>query len=177
MRKDDCFELGHILKPHGLQGELWIMLDVDFPEDYEELESVFLEQSGNLIPFFIADLQIKGQRALVQFEDVESYDDAAELTGSKLYLPLSILPLLPDDQYYFHELVGMQVEDSVSGNIGIAREIASRAGQDLLIVDKDGKEILIPMVDSILTKVDKKSKVIYVSLPDGLLDLYLSEEN
>jgi 16S rRNA processing protein RimM len=177
MRKDDCFELGHILKPHGLQGELWIMLDVDFPEDYVELESVFLEQSGNLIPFFIADLQIKGQRALVKFEDVESYDDAAELTGSKLYLPLSILPPLPDDQYYFHELVGMQVEDSVSGNIGIAREIASRAGQDLLIVDKDGKEILIPMVDSILTKVDKKSKVIYVSLPDGLLDLYLSEEN
>lgn len=177
MRKDDCFELGHILKPHGLQGELWIMLDVDFPEDYVELESVFLEQSGNLIPFFIADLQIKGQRALVKFEDVESYDDAAELTGSKLYLPLSILPPLPDDQYYFHELAGMQVEDSVSGNIGIAREIASRAGQDLLIVDKDGKEILIPMVDSILTKVDKKSKVIYVSLPDGLLDLYLSEEN
>ncbi len=177
MRKDDCFELGHILKPHGLQGELWIMLDVDFPEDYVELESVFLDQSGNLIPFFIADLQIKGQRALVKFEDVESYDDAAELTGSKLYLPLSILPPLPDDQYYFHELVGMQVEDSVSGHIGIAREIASRAGQDLLIVDKDGKEILIPMVDSILTKVDKKSKVIYVSLPDGLLDLYLSEEN
>lgn len=177
MRKDDCFELGHILKPHGLQGELWIMLDVDFPEDYVELESVFLEQSGNLIPFFITDLQIKGQRALVQFDDVESYDDAAELTGSKLYLPLSILPPLPDDQYYFHELVGMQVEDSVDGNIGVAREIASRAGQDLLIVDKDGKEILIPMVDSILTKVDKKSKVIYVSLPDGLLDLYLSEEN
>ena len=177
MRKDDCFELGHILKPHGLQGELWIMLDVDFPEDYVELESVFLEQSGNLIPFFITDLQIKGQRALVQFDDVESYDDAAELTGSKLYLPLSILPPLPDDQYYFHELVGMQVEDSVDGNIGGARENASRAGQDLLIVDKDGKEILIPMVDSILTKVDKKSKVIYVSLPDGLLDLYLSEEN
>ena len=177
MRKDDCFELGHIIKPHGLQGELWIMLDVDYPEDYEELESVFIEQSGNLIPFFITDLHLKGERALVQFEDVDSYDDAAELTGSKLFLPLTILPPLPDDQYYFHELAGMRVEDSISGNIGIAKEVASRLGQDLLIVEKDGKEILIPMVDSILTSVDKSAKIIHVSLPDGLLDIYLSEEN
>ncbi len=177
MRKDDCFEFGHIIKPHGLKGELWILLDVDFPDDYEELESVFLEQSGNLIPFFITDLHIKGERALIQFEDVDNYEAAAELTGSKLFLPLSILPLLPDDQYYFHELVGMQVEDDKNGNVGIAKEVASRAGQDLLIVDKDGKEILIPMVDTILTSVHKSSKVIYVSLPDGLLDIYLSEEN
>ena len=53
MRKDECYRLGHIVKTHGLKGAVTIELDVDYPEEYDEMESVFLEQSGNLIPFFI----------------------------------------------------------------------------------------------------------------------------
>jgi len=52
MRKDECYQLGHIVKTHGLKGMVNIELDVDQPDEYSELESVFLEQSGNLIPFF-----------------------------------------------------------------------------------------------------------------------------
>ena len=53
MRKDECYQLGHIVKTHGLKGMVTIDLDVDQPDEYSELESVFLEQSGNLIPFLL----------------------------------------------------------------------------------------------------------------------------
>ena len=53
MHKDECYQLGHIIKTHGLKGMVKIELDVDDPNNYSKLESVFVEKSGNLIPFFI----------------------------------------------------------------------------------------------------------------------------
>ena len=65
MREEDCYQLGEVIKTHGLKGEVSVLLDVDFPEEYSELESVFLQMEGNLVPFFIDSIQIHDKRALV----------------------------------------------------------------------------------------------------------------
>ena len=171
MKKDDCYQLGEVIKSHGLKGEVSILLDVDFPEEYENLESVFLEQQGRLIPFFIDTIQINQNKALVKFEDVDSIDNAKSILKSKLYLPLLSLPELEQDQYYFHDLVGSEVHENDS-LIGIVKEVIDLNGNQLLQIDADGKEILIPLKDEILTKVDVEKKLIQVQLPDGLLDIY-----
>ena len=75
MRLDDCFELGHIQKPHGLKGELSIFLDTDFPEDYEDLGSVFVLDENGLVPFFMEYIQLTSdQKAIVKFEDIDTFD-------------------------------------------------------------------------------------------------------
>lgn len=177
MRKDDCFELGHIIKPHGLEGRVWMHIDADDPFAYEELESVFLERKGELIPFFIEDIEVKGDKALVYFDEIRSVDEAMEINGSKVWLPLSVLPELGPDQYYFHELPGFTVEDEKHGPIGSVTEIISGAAQNLLrVIDPNNREILIPMVEEIILQVDKPNQLVKVNLPDGLLDLYLNEE-
>jgi 16S rRNA processing protein RimM len=176
MNKDKCFQLGYISKVHGLQGEVMAVLDVDYPEDYEDLEHLFLEQKSRLIPLFIEDFVLQpNSKALIKFEDVESADQAGTLVGSALFLPLTELTELQEDQYYFHELIGFEVFDEALGTIGTVQVIYDMETQDLLGVDHKGKEVLIPIQEPLVQKVDKAAKKVYCRLPEGLLDIYLED--
>ncbi len=171
MRQSDCYQLGEVIKTHGLNGEVNVYLDVDFPDEYQNLESVFLEQQGKLIPFFIESIQISNKKALVQFEDINSIETAKPLIKSKIFLPLSQLPKLKDDQYYFHDLIECEVYED-SKKLGLIKKVIDLSGNQLLSVHLENKEILIPLKDEILINVDIPNKKVIVKLPEGLLDIY-----
>jgi 16S rRNA processing protein RimM len=176
MNKDNCFQLGYISKVHGLHGEVTAILDVDFPEDYQNLEHIFIEQKSRLVPLFLEHFALQfGNKVLAKFEDYNTIDEATALVGSALFLPLTALPELEEDQYYFHELVGYEVLDKTLGNIGEIKVIYDLQTQDLLGVDHKGKEVLIPIQDGIIEKVDKAAKKVFCQLPEGLLDIYLED--
>lgn len=172
MEIDECFELGYIIKPHGLNGAVDIYLDTDFPEDYRKLESVFVNLGQKLVPFFINSIQIRGNKALVNFEDISSIEQSEELKGCTMYLPESMLPELTGQEFYFHEVIGFQVIDKNSGLIGNVSSYYDHSSQVILSIDHDGKEVLIPINDDIMLVIDKIKKIIQVELPDGLLDIY-----
>ena len=171
-----CYQLGYVLKTHGLGGELVIEIDADYPEEYAEMESVFVEINKKLVPFFIDDIQINGSKATVKFEDVDDLAQANKMKGAGIYLPLEVLPDLKDGGYYYHELIGFSVKDKSLGSLGIISGFYSSGNQDLLAMDYKEKEVLIPLTDEVVTQVDKKAKTIETSLPDGLLDIYLSDD-
>ena len=175
MRIDDCYQLGYVIKTHGLDGEVSILLDVDVPDDYHALESVFLAAKGSetLVPFFLEHIVIQQNKALVKFEDIDTIEQAEPLVKAELYLPLTSLPALSDDQYYYHEIVGFQVIDQQLGNLGTIKDVYSTAGQDLIAMDYQGKEALIPINDNIVVRVDKAQSTVHVDLPEGLLEVYL----
>jgi 16S rRNA processing protein RimM len=175
MRKDDCFLLGYVIKPHGLKGEVSVLLDVDFPEDYTEMESVFLEIDQKLVPFFISAISIHRDKAVVKFEDVHTPEAAMNLKGKELYLPASALePIEDDQQFYFHEIIGFQVRDEKFGDIGVITHVYDSGKQDLLAIDYQGTEILVPLIDEIVLRVDRDNKQMIVALPEGLMDIYLN---
>ncbi len=174
MRVDDCFLLGYVIKPHGLKGEVSVLLDVDYPEVYKEMESVFLEIDRRLVPFFISALSLSGDRAVVRFEDIDTFEQAESIKGCALYLPEDELPEMDDDQFYFHEIIGFQVIDDAAGLIGTVKHVYDSGKQDLLAIDHGGTEILVPVIDEIVKRVDRENNTLYVTLPDGLLDIYLN---
>ena len=176
MQKDNCFYLGKIVKKYSFKGELLIKLDTDEPELYENLESVFVELRNNLVPFFIESCQLhKSELLRIKFEDVDTEEDANTLLKSDLYLPLEFLPKLEDDKFYFHEIIGFRVEDKSFGYVGEVKSVNDSTAQALFEIDRNGIEILIPMNDEFISKVDKDNKTIFVETPEGLIDLYLSE--
>lgn len=177
MKLDQCFQLGMVLKPHGLKGGVYISLDTDFPEDYQEMESVFLLQNGKLVPFFIEQIQVKNKEALVKFEDVEDKDAALVLRGCTLHLPLTELPELTGSEFYFHEISGFQVEDTEKGMLGVVKEVFEAGHQDLIGMEYKGKEVLIPINDDVILNVDRDKSLLTVSLPEGLLELYMEEND
>lgn len=174
MKKDDCFFLGKIVKKYSFKGELLIKLDTDEPELFEDMDSVFVELRNNLVPFFIESSQLhKSELLRVKFEDVDTEADAEALLKSDLYLPLDFLPELEGDKFYYHEIIGFTVEDKHFGTVGQIKSVNDSTAQALFEIDRDGTEILIPMNDEFIIKVDKPNKTIFVETPEGLIDLYL----
>ena len=102
MRKEDCFYLGKIAKKFSFKGEVLLYLDTDEPELYEDLESVLVEINKNLIPFFIENGSLhKNDFLRVKFEEVDSEEEADSIMGCEIYLPLTMLPKLEGNKFYF----------------------------------------------------------------------------
>lgn len=174
MRKEDCFYLGKIVSKYSFRGEVLVKLDTDDPELYENMESVFVSLGSNLVPFFIDRCRLHKSNLLrIDFEEVKSESDADRIMGCPLYLPLSMLPKLSGNKFYFHEVVGFTMIDKVHGNIGIIQSVNDTTAQALFEVLKGDKQLLIPVNDDIIIMVDRDKKVIEVTTPEGLVDLYL----
>lgn len=175
MRKEDCFYLGKIAKKFSYKGEVLIWLDTDEPELYEDMESVFVEQNKHLVPFFIVSSSLhKGDFLRTRFEDIDSEEDADKIMGSAVYLPLSALPKLEGNKFYFHEVIGFDAEDERLGNIGKIVSINDSSAQPLFEILKGEVEILIPMIDDFIIKIDRENKKVVLNTPEGLVDLYLN---
>ncbi|MCF7567484.1 ribosome maturation factor RimM [Sabulilitoribacter arenilitoris] len=176
MQKKDCFYLGKIVKKYSFKGEVLAKLDTDQPEIYEHLDAIFLELRNNLVPFFVESSQLhKSELLRIKFEDVDTEADADAIMKSHLYLPLDLLPKLEGNKFYFHEIIGFNITDVNFGNVGIIKDINDSTAQSLFEIDRNGVEILIPMNDEFIVKVDRDNKTIIVETPEGLIDLYLEE--
>ena len=174
MRKEDCFYLGKIAKKFSFKGEVLIYLDTDEPELYENMESVFVEFNKNLVPFFIENAALhKNDFLRVQFEDVDSEEEADKLIGCEIYLPLNMLPKLEGNQFYFHEVIGFEIEDKRVGVFGKIVSINDTTAQPLFEVVNGEVEILVPMIDQFLVEIDRKNKKVVMDLPEGLIEMYL----
>jgi len=173
MRKEDCFELGYIIKAKGLAGKITSYFDADDPERYSNIDAVFVGNDHQLIPYLVEEILQENDRFVLKLEEVDNSDTANALKGSKLYLPLSALPKLEEDEYFLHELVGFSIIDNEKGEIGEVDNVIDMNNNLLLSTVFEGKEILIPVNDAVVYKVDKTKKLVYTNLPEGLIDIYL----
>lgn len=174
MTVDDCYQLGYVIKTHKLKGEIQIFLDVDSPEIYKKLKSMFVLKNNILISFFIDTIKINRDKALVKLNDINKLADAKALVSSKIYLPLSFLPSFNDGQYYYHEIIGFELYDGEKF-IGRVTNVLTHTPQTLITVDCKGKEILVPLIDEVVKNVDLKGKRIDSNLPNGLIEIYLED--
>lgn len=174
MQKEDCFYLGKIVKKYSFKGELLVKLDTDEPKLFTKMESVFVEQHKNLIPFFIERSSLHKSLLLrIKFEGISSEEEADKLLGTHLYLPLEFLPKLTGNRFYYHEIIGFTVIDTSFGDVGIISGVNDSTAQALFEIDRNGKEILIPINDKFIKKVDRELKQLHLEVPEGLIELYL----
>ncbi|NNC44270.1 MAG: 16S rRNA processing protein RimM [Winogradskyella sp.] len=174
MTKEDCFYLGKIVKKYSFKGELLAKLETDEPELYDNLDAIFIDLRGNLVPFFVEASQLHKSNLLrIKFEDIDTEEDADALLKSDLFLPLNLLPKLDGDKFYFHEVIGFTISDQNFGEVGVITSINDATAQSLFVIDRQGVEILIPINDEFITKVDRDNETILVNTPEGLIDLYI----
>jgi len=170
----DCFYLGKIVKKNSFKGELLAKLDTDEPAIYENLDAIFIDLNSTLIPFFIEKSQLhKSDLLRLKFDDINNEEDAEALLKSDLYLPLELLPKLEGNKFYFHEIINFKLIDENFGLVGVVKGVNDTTAQALFEVDRDGIEILIPLNDDFIKKIDRTNKSITVNTPKGLIELYL----
>jgi 16S rRNA processing protein RimM len=170
---EDYFCLGKITKKFGLKGELVVYLDTDEPEKYHSLGSVFFDLDGEPIPFFIKEIKIKNRNQLIiLFQDVDDANSSYYI-NTDLYLPLSMLPKLDGNKFYYHEIKGFTIIDKNKGNIGVCNDVIDYVQQAIMQIVSDKGEILIPIVDNYIKNVNRENHTIEIESPPGLIELYV----
>lgn len=178
MTLDDCYELGSVVKPHGLKGFVVAAFDVDNLNDYRKLTSVLLElptAPGKLVEYGVEKLQPQSdERALLKLKGINRIEEAEPLRNAKLWRPLAELPTLQDAQFYFHDVIGYTVVDEQLGELGVVETFYELPQQDVLAMRYQGQEVLVPVVDELILHADQAAQKLHVRLPEGLLDVYLT---
>jgi len=177
MNLDEYYQLGTVVKPHGLRGMVVAFLDVDDVNDYRKLKSVWLAMPtapDQAREYTVERVQPQSaDRVLLKLKDIDRIEDAEPLRNAVLYRPLAELPPLAEDQFYFHDVIGYTVIDETLGELGIVETFYELPQQDVMSMRYKDQEVLIPVADELISRADQSAKKLYVNLPEGLLDIYL----
>jgi 16S rRNA processing protein RimM len=173
MKKADCVYIGYISRTRGLKGE--VQLFFEYP-DYQELDFdvLFLEFDGKLVPYFVDTYKMhNNSTAYLFFEDIDHIDKATPLLRKQVYLQKDKLPVRDEDDFSILDLEGFFVIDEEYGDLGVIENIHEYPQQFVAALTLNEKEILFPLNEDMISFIDVEKKSITVTLPEGLIDLYL----
>lgn len=174
MKLEEAFYIGYLTKTKGLKGELQLYFEYDAPE-LLDLDVIYAEISGKLVPYFVSSYKLQqNQTANIYFDDVDHIDKAQPLVKKKVYLPLEKQPDRSEEEFHYIDLKGFIVSDETHGELGEILEINEYPQQFVATVSFKGKEVLFPLNEDMIVEIDEENNTILVDLPEGLLDLYLS---
>ena len=163
--------LGRITKVSGYEGAVTVKLEKIFSENIPQMESVFLEIEGRLVPFFISVSEYSGPDILkIKFEGYDSIEKVSEFIGCKVFLTTTIH--CEDESNNFQNLNGYQVFNQDNEILGKIVEIITNPGQLLLsIASAKNKEILVPFHEHFILSINKRKKIIVMNIPEGLTEI------
>lgn len=162
--------VGSLRRPHGVRGEMVMEVLTDFPERLKPETKVFVGPSRN--PVVIEGARIHGEGLLIKFEGVGTPEEAGRYRNQAVYVTAGDRPPLPDGQFYEHQVIGFSVvEDESNELIGTLSGIMRTGANDVYVVARpDGSEVLLPVIASVVLKLDAGTRTIRVHLLPGLID-------
>jgi 16S rRNA processing protein RimM len=170
--------VGHINKPHGTKGELFVWPLTDHPESVYAPGAVLLsgDERADQPDLNVAALRIQTVRAfrrgfLVGFDGVRDRTGAELLKGRYLFRDTAAVEPLADDELFYHQLLGMEVVTKDGEHVGEVSEVYELRPADLLEVRGPRGEVMIPFLSSIVVEVDAEARRMVIDPPEGLLDL------
>ena len=161
--------VGFLRRPHGLHGEMVMEIHTDFPERLKPETEVYIGDSYE--KQLISNVRIHNEGLLIKFRDLETPEFAGRYRNESVYVKAADRPALPDGQYYHHELIGFKVVDEKEELIGTLLEIMQTGANDVYVVRRaDRREVLLPVIASVVIAVDTGNRQIRVRSIPGLLD-------
>jgi len=173
--KSDFIEVGYIQKAHGLQGEVILAFEQEFEETVEDIEWIFVEIDGGLVPFLIEGEGFRfrnNESAICKLRFIDSMIKAKELIGCKVFVPENEI-IESEDQGVVSTLIGMTAFDAKFGKIGLISRVDDFSGNLVITVNHNQAEIMIPLSDEAISSIDEKNRELHLVCPDGLIEIYL----
>lgn len=171
---DQYFKIGKLVASHGLKGHLVLQHSLGKKTSLKGLEMIFIEEGkDNLMPYFISDVKIKNdEEVFVSLEAIETKEHARKLTPKDVWITSDDFNKYASDSSPI-ALLGFTLVNE-NEKLGEILEVIEQPHQLLCTILINNKEVLIPIHEESLDKVDKKKREVHVTLPDGLLDIYLA---
>ena len=168
IKKEEVYKIGRLGKAHGVKGEVSFQFDDDI-FDRVDADYLVLEIEGILVPFFMEEYRFRNDSVcLVKFCDVDTQQQASELTGCNVYFPRALAEE-DDVQPSLASLVGFSIVNAANGETVGHIDAVDDSTLNVLFVLDDGR--LIPASDDFVTDIDMTHQTITMNIPEGLLTL------
>ena len=168
IKQEDVYKIGRLGKTHGVKGEVSFQFDDDI-FDRVDADYLVLEIDGILVPFFMEEYRFRNDSVcLVKFSDIDTQQQAQELTGCNVYFP-RLLADEADEQPSLASLVGFRITDAADNTIVGTIAAIDDSTVNMLFELEDGR--LIPASNDFVTDIDMEQRQIIMNIPKGLLDL------
>uniref|UniRef100_A0AB33JCR3 Ribosome maturation factor RimM n=1 Tax=Prevotella sp. GTC17259 TaxID=3236795 RepID=A0AB33JCR3_9BACT len=172
IKAEEVYKIGRIGKPHGVKGEVSMSFSDDV-FDRVEADYLVLEIEGILVPFFMEEYRFHGEEtALVKFCDIDTQEQARQLTGSNVFFP-RYLSDSDAENVTWAEIIGWTVRNSNDGAVaGKIQHVDDSTINTLFeVVTPDGREVLIPASDDLIAGIDHDRHEISLAIPEGIMGL------
>ncbi len=165
--------IGKIVATHGLNGSLILTHVVGNSKWLKKEHILHVEmQKGSYIPYFVSQCKASNDKEyIITVEDIDKMESAKKLVTKQVYVDESILAGYAKESPLLW--IGFTVIDKNNGRIGEIEDVSQTGFQWLARVNYKGSEVLVPLIDQMIEKVDIKTRTINVNLPEGLLEVYL----
>ena len=169
----EYFKIGKLVSAFGLKGEMILKHNLGKKTSLKGLEVLFIEERReSFIPWFIQSTKIKTEDEIyISFQDIISREAATKLVQKEVWMQE------PDFKKFSSKsspinLLGFTIVEN-DKPLGAILEVIEQPHQILCRIEIEGKEALIPLHEDTIIKIDKKARQVIVTLPEGLLEIYL----
>jgi 16S rRNA processing protein RimM len=165
----DLFEIGKVLKPRGLKGQMRCFSHLEADGLRKSPEEVCLKTPGGGANFYrLREITFVGKYFFLSVEGVDSPEAVQALAGSDVLAPVDVLIPLAEDEYYWRDIIGLDVVTETGQPLGKVKEIFATGSNDVYVCHDGKKEILLPAIEDVILKIDLVEKRIVVHLLEGL---------
>jgi 16S rRNA processing protein RimM len=174
---NDYLIIGKLIGAHGVAGELKVFPITDDARRFSSLTDILLLDANekSVKNLKIISTRPAGSNILCTVEGIHDREAAQALFGHFIAVSRNQAVQLPDHQYFIADLVGCRVYDDTIGLLGVVSDVLHQSGADVFIIARENKkDLLVPFLKSIVSRVEIEKREIFVCLPDGLFEIYES---
>lgn len=164
--------IGKIQATQGIKGQLRVIPFAGDASSISKLDSVFIKSpTGVMEEFSVVSAKAHGKRVILTLKPFDNINQVLHLVGREIYADRVALPELPSDEFYWSDLLGLQVVTTDGEELGELVDIIETGSNDVYVVKKNGREVLVPALEDVVVSVSLAEGRMTVSLLEGLLDL------
>ena len=164
---DPSLPIGKVVKTHGLRGHLKVL---PYGETFSTLaaeEKITANlPDGNSLTLTVAEIRHQQKTFLLISRELGTVEEAHRLVGAELCVPESRLPPTESDEFYWYQLIGLEVVNTEGEKLGTLEEIIETGSNDVYVVRRGNQEILVPAIEEVVREVDLQRRLMTVDLPE-----------
>jgi 16S rRNA processing protein RimM len=162
-------EIGRIIKPHGLKGSLKVLSYLESDDLSAFSDKLLIKLADDKTAFYsLKSLKVRGRFCYLEIEGIESIEQAEPLIGCPVLVHVDKLAPLPEDEYYWQELIGLEVVTEEGRSLGKLERIFPTGSNDVYVCGTGENEILLPAIAEVVRKIDLEKGMMVVRLLEGL---------
>jgi 16S rRNA processing protein RimM len=167
----ELLEIGRIIRPQGLAGRLKVLSYLDSQDVLDGLRELFIGRNAQEATVYPLHAVQKGREFFIlTLGGIENKEAASKSVGSSVWMSADVMKKLPDDEYYWHEIIGLTVVTEEGRTLGRIESVFPTGSNDVYVCRGSEKEILLPAIGDVILKIDREHRIMLVRLMKGLTE-------